>query len=402
MGVATVKAGTAVVLALFLAGALVPVAASHGQAVPARAPSALSISVMPQVLPADSKSYPALVISLVDSGGNPTFSLSDLTVYLSSSNESAASVPTTATLPAGHSYVQVEVTTTGTPGKTEITAASSGLAAKSVSISTAVPLGGARALGLFVSPSGAILGLQGPDATYVVELEGAGGNPGTSGSDTGVVITSSNSSLLAAPIKVTIPAGASLAYGQIAVNKTGGSVLTALASQFVTASADLKVVSATPTLTVAVSPSEIFIRNDSEVTVAVQVLGMPVEGVNIALTTNGGTVSPAGLVTNAAGTGYAVYRSDALGAFVIYATAVDPQLGLNLTGNQLIVVARAGATGTSTGQSGSLSVAPYLPFIVVAVVVVVVVLLVRWAIGRRKGVVEDEEPFPEPATRSAK
>ena len=352
--------------------------------------------MIPQTLPADSGTYSALVISLVDSNGAPTLSLTDVLVYLSSTNQSLAAVPPTVTLPAGHSYVLVSVTTGTIGGSATLTAASSGLSHVSVTVKTVVPASGAQGLGLFVSPSPTLLALEGDDLLYAVELQGASGQPAVDSVATSVVLTSSNGSMMGEPIDVSVPGGSSVAYGQVKVNASGSAVLTALGQGLKTATAQLSV-SATPaTVSLSVSPSEISPQSRSTVTVTVQVLGMPVPGANVTLTTNGGTVLPSIFATGPQGQGNAEYTPAAPGVFTISAVATYPVLGLNLTGSQLIVVSSATATRTGTLAMVS-AIYPYLPIVVIAVVIVVVFLLVRRLIGSRKGAAEEEEGYPDSA-----
>ena len=392
----SVKAGPAVALAILLV-------ASAWQAVPpvagaasGRGPASLAVSVIPQALPADSHAYPSVVISLVDANGAPTFSLTDTLIYLSSTNASVASVPSTVTLAAGHAYVLVNVTTGGSAGTTTLTAASSGLASKSVSVDTVVPSSGAQGLGLFVSPSQTLLALGGKDLVYAVELQGANGQPAISSSATSVIITSSNNDVIGKPISVSIPSGTSVIYGQMAVNATGTATLTALASGLKTATAQVSVASSSPSLSLTASPSTITTSTASSVTVAVQVLGMPVPGASVVLSSNGGTISPAQLVTNAGGQGSVEFLPDAPGVFTIRAVATYPSIGLNVSGTEVIVV--SAATTTATGTLDLLTpITPYLPVLVVVIVIVVAVLLVRRAIGRRKGTSDEDELVTEAA-----
>ena len=395
-----VKAGPVAVLALLLLGAALPMAAASGQAAPDMKPVALRVTVVPQTLPADSNSYPALVISLLTSGGSPTLSLSDVLVYLSSSNESAAAVPPTVTLLAGHAFVQVDVTTSRSPGATIITAASSGLASKSVTINTVVPASGAHSLALFVSPAESLRALKGDDVVYAVQLVGSSGRPAVSSGTTDVVITSSNGSLVGKPINIAIAGGSNVAYGQIMTNSSGSTTLTALAPQLVTATAQLKIAPVPSALALTVVPSGISVGAHSAIALTDQLLGMPVPGANVTLSVNGGTIVPTLLVTGPTGQASATYISDAPGAFIISASAIDARLGLNLTGSSVVVVTQPVPQSTPSPISEFLST--YLPVIVVAVVAVVIVLLVRRATRKRKGAVEEDEPFPVSAPAQPK
>lgn len=388
------KRRLAVLLGLLLLLSSLPLSV-HGQTAPGRRPVGLGVTVVPQTLPADGNVYPALVISVVDASGAPTISLSDVLVYLSSSSESAASTPQTATLPAGHGFVQVDVTTSTTPGTTTITAAASGLESKSVSVSTVAPGTGASSLGLFVSPSPSLHAIEGTDAVYVVQLENVTGRPGASKGTTNVVITCSNSSLIGSPIDVSIPPGATMAYGSITVNRTGTATLTALAPRLVTANAQLQVSSALPTLTLTVTPTLLSSGDTADVSVAVQLLGMPLVGARVNLTASSGTLVPANFVTNTNGQGRATYISQFASAVTISAVATYTQLGVRLTGSTAVLVVQPTATTTTSNDIGS-TLSLYVPIIAVVVAAAAIVLVVRRTLRKRRGVADEDEEFERP------
>ena len=387
--------GRALSLALLLV-ALLPLGAAHGQAAPSHTPAGVSVTVIPPVLPADGGTYPALVISLVDAGGAPTLSLSDVTILLSTTNSTIASVPSTATVSAGHNFVQVSVTTSTTPGTTTLTATGNGLATKQVPLQTVVPTAGASILGLYTSPDASLLALQGSDGVYAVELQTAGGKPGTVSAATDVMITSSNGSLIPRTIDLTIPAGSSVAYGAITVNDSGTATLTAIAHQLATGTAKLVVASSSLALGLTVTPAETPISHSAEVTATLTVLGMPVPGANVTLTVTGGSLLPTAFSTDVNGQGSATYVPGNAGGYTITATAVDPKLGISLKTTALVIVTSTATVTTSSPGAADL-VMPYLPFIIVVVVAVVLVMIVRRALKRRKGATEeDEDEWPEP------
>lgn len=384
------KAGPAVLLALIILGAALPLARADALA-QGHAPAALSASVIPPLLPADSAVYPALVISLVDSGGAPTLSLADITVYLSSSNSSVASVPASVTLPAGHAFVQVPVTTSGSPGSATLAAATNGLVTGTASLKTVALAAGPSALSLYLSPSKSLTALAGDGEVFAVQLVNARGQPSVSSSATSLMITSSDGSVLAGPIGVTIPAGSDVGYGQFKVSQGGAATLTAIAQDLATGTAQLDVAPAEPVLTITPSPGNVTAGGVSTLFVSVSVLGMPAPGANVTLSVTSGELVPSGLIT-ADNNGQAIvkYISSSPGVALVTGTASGSLIG-TVSGSAQVLVNPTG-TSNSAGPLGQLT--PYVPVIVVAAAVVVGFVMVRTTLRRRRGKSVEEPEYP--------
>lgn len=385
------KATGAVLLGLLLLAGAVPVLGVQAQSTSSAAPASLQLSLIPATLPANSGHYPALVISLQDASRRPTMSLSDITVYLSSSNVSIASVPSTVTILGGHPFVDVEVATTHNAGIITLSATSVGLATASVTVRTSQVTAGPTGVALFVSPSKGIQAFAGNDQVYAVQLITTGGRPAFSTRPTDLVIASSNEALIGAPINVTIPAGDDVVFGQFSVNSSGTGTLTALAPELAIGSALVNVAAVSRTLSVSASPPLLNGTGVAIVTVSVTFMGLPAQGISVTLSTSLGTVVPTSVTTGAAGTATAKYISGPTGPATITATAQSNLLG-TLKGSTTIIVKSQQATTTRSG--GILGVfgeaGYYLPLIAVAVVVAVALVLVRLTIRRRRTVIDDE------------
>ena len=186
-------------LRLAAAIVLLLVASVTLSAIPSMATSAqneqtLVLNAIPPRLPTNSSgtsTFPALVVSLDDSHGQPAVSLSDTVVYLSSSVTAVLTVQPTVTILAGHQYAVANVTTAETPGNSTITAVSPGIEAGSTTISTFIARGYPSQLSVYPLPPTFAAG-QVSNATYAVVVEDAAGLPAKTIADTQVHVTSSN------------------------------------------------------------------------------------------------------------------------------------------------------------------------------------------------------------------
>ncbi len=115
--------------------------------------SSLSLSIIPSKLPADGSTYPSVVVSLVEQAGTPTVALTDVTVFLSASQNNVGALPASVTIPMGKTFVIANFTTTTTPGQTVITASSPGLGSSSAQLTTLTPSGFPTHIQVFASPS---------------------------------------------------------------------------------------------------------------------------------------------------------------------------------------------------------------------------------------------------------
>jgi hypothetical protein len=88
-------------------------------------PYKLGISTIPQ-LPADNRTYGAIVVQLLDSADNPVAARSDIPVTISSSSSTTGSPQGTVTVPAGATFAIVNFTATTIPGKFDVVASSQG------------------------------------------------------------------------------------------------------------------------------------------------------------------------------------------------------------------------------------------------------------------------------------
>jgi hypothetical protein len=102
-------------------------------------PSKIAVYGFPCVVPTDGNQHESLVVQLQDLSGNPAKApLEGVTITLTSSNSSVASVPASVTISGGQTYTLSNLTS-NVPGSATITAMTSGYSSASTSITTQLP-----------------------------------------------------------------------------------------------------------------------------------------------------------------------------------------------------------------------------------------------------------------------
>ncbi len=217
-------------LTLILAAQSVPFALAAPGQIPSGATS-LVLTAVPPKLPSDGGSYPAVVVSLIDSKGLPSDAESDTTVYLTSSQTNIAAVPDTVTIPIGKEYVIANASTTTTPGVTAITASSTGLVSASAQLTTITPSGYPSKLKVFVSPSEYLP--RSDVGTVRVELVDDAGLPSKAITPVPARLTSSNISIANLDqSSLTIQPGDFYASGTFHTSGSGSAVITAASTGY--------------------------------------------------------------------------------------------------------------------------------------------------------------------------
>ncbi len=213
-------------LALVLLAQFSPTAFVASGQVPSEA-SSLYVTISPPNLPSDGRSYPAVVVSLLDKAGLPSIAIEDIQVYLTSSRTNIATVPDQVVIQAGKEYVVAQITTTQTPGTTAVTALSSGLSSASTSLTTDTPSGYPSKLKVLVS-------FTQPNSGLVrIEVVDDAGLPSKAISDIPVQITSSNTSVgVLSQNSLTIAAGAFYSTGAFSSPNIGQAVITAASTGY--------------------------------------------------------------------------------------------------------------------------------------------------------------------------
>jgi len=154
-------------------------------------PIAISLSSIPPKLPANSVTYPAVVVSVVDKNGRPTVALVDVQVSLTSSQENVGKVSDSVDIPPGATYAIANFTTTNTAGATIITATSIGLTTTSVSVTTVIAVGYPTHLLLSAVPS-TVPARTSNTGKLIMELQDDVGLPAKAINDVSISLFSSN------------------------------------------------------------------------------------------------------------------------------------------------------------------------------------------------------------------
>ncbi len=246
------------VVSLLLASQAIPLSVAATSGVSSQAVG-LALTIIPPKLPADNGTYSAVVVSLVDSNGLPSAALSDLTVYLTSSQTNIASVPNTVTIPAGSEYVVTNAVTTPTPGSTTITASSHGLVTAFAQLTTATPSGFPSKLVVFVSPSSFLR--RADTGTVRVELVDSAGSPSKAITLVTAHLSSSNASIASLDqSSLTISSGEIYATGTFNTSvNSGQAVITASSTGYGSGGAIVTVVPPSY-CTSACGPSKLLLK----------------------------------------------------------------------------------------------------------------------------------------------
>jgi hypothetical protein len=177
-----------------------------------------------------------IVVWLTDSAGNPARASSPVSVTLTSSNLTVASVsPQVITIPTGQISAVASFTTTKVKGTSEITASAQGLLSGFDTIKTSPASQKPATLVIFTAPN-PVLADDGEYAAILVAVENSTGQPDIVAGSTQVTLTSSNTAVGAVTSQVVIPAGGEFAVANFtSTYLVGSTTLTASAQGLTTA-----------------------------------------------------------------------------------------------------------------------------------------------------------------------
>ncbi len=274
----TLQKRASLLLLLFVVSLAAPLGAQRALAVSSQ--YSLSLTVIPSVLPADGLTHPAVVVSLLNPAGKPAVAFSDVTVYLTSSDQRAGTIDPIVTIPAGRSYVIANFTTTILPGVTTITASSVGLTTAFATVTTKLATGFPTQLQLYALPA-KLPAVNGSLGQIVIESVDDLGLPAPMVGTTVVNATSAASSLVHLyNSSITMKAGQVMAVLNYTVLEPGtpttASVfITATAPGFVTGFTTVNVVTPAKsgsqlTVQVSASPNKLPSNGKSYTALSVQ------------------------------------------------------------------------------------------------------------------------------------
>lgn len=234
-------------------------------------PTSLSLSIIPPSLPADNNTYPAVVVSVVDSTGRPTVALTPVNVSLTSSESSVGTITPTVQIGAGETYAIAKFTTTHTAGTTSITATTTGMTTATAAVTTVIAVGYPTHLFVEAVPSTLPASAAGT-GTLILELQDDVGLPAKAISNVPISIYSSNTNVVNVTAATTV-----MAQGDYLeeVNYTSGfvpgsAVLTASAPGFSSGQSTITVIGSPPLALKLLAQPSTMVACDSSVVSACQ------------------------------------------------------------------------------------------------------------------------------------
>jgi hypothetical protein len=240
LGIGVLLLGLTIVTAL-------PLNAAHAAASQSLVPAALAMSTIPPELPADNNTYPAVVVSVVGSNGEPTVALAAINVSLTSSQENVGVVTEDVEIPAGQTYAIANFTTTHTAGVTTITATTTGLTTASTSVTTVIAVGYPTQLVITAVPD-TVPASAASTGYLILQLEDDVGLPAKAIADVPISLYSSNTNVVNVTAATTV-----MKQGEYLeeINYTSGFVpgsalITASAPGFATGTAAISVLGSPP------------------------------------------------------------------------------------------------------------------------------------------------------------
>jgi hypothetical protein len=235
-------------------------------------PTKLALYGFPPVLPSDGVSYNAIVVQLQDSSGNPAKApLKGITVILTSSNSTIASVAASANISGGQTYTLAKITSNFS-GSATITAQASGYTSAQTTITTQQPsTTSPKNLRIFVAPPKTLADNTAHPLIAIQLLNATGAITTQPVTNITVLLTSSSEDVGKVQSTLKIPAGQ--VYSTATFNttyKAGTTTITAAATDLITATETITTIGPIPTkLTVYCTPSAL--PADSKAYNAIQV-----------------------------------------------------------------------------------------------------------------------------------
>lgn len=366
-------AGTAAITASAsgLVSSTVPVTVDSNYA----APVLLSLNPPPTSLPANGATYNVLTLSLFDNQSRPSTAQSLVQVVLSSSRPDIASVPDSVTVNPGVSFVRIPVTTSSSSGVSVITASAPNFISSSA-IVTAVSIPPTQ-LGIYLAANNALISKNSNQLNLVVQLQDSNGVPAEARSPANVLISFSNSTLLQAPISLTIPKGSDLAYADVPLPQATKGTFSAISNGLYPAFAKFDAAPLAVTDSFLANPPAVPLGQTVSIVFTLKSQGNPVDGALLTWKSNGGTVSASKSATDATGSWTAAFTPTAMGLATVTVTASSPVMGV--VNSTVYVTVQAAQAKQSQSLAQQLLSFPYVLILIgaAAVVAVVAFLFVR-------------------------
>lgn len=337
-------------------------------------PVALSIAPPPTSLPADGGTYNVMTVTLLDNKSRPAVATAPVQIFLTSSRTYIATVPEVVTISQGSSSVNVPVSTLSASGSTFITASAPNFISSSAEVNTvSIP---PVQLGMRLADASALVSPHSNILTLVVQLQDSQGIPSVARAPAKVIISFSNSTLLQAPITLTIPKGSDLVYTNVTLSQATRGTFAAISNGLASTTAQFKAAPLPVTETFVASPLTVQLGQTTSIVFTLLSQGNPVVGATLSWTAVGGSVSSSSSVTGPAGTWTAAFTPDAVGISTVVITASSP---ITKAANSTVYVTVDPAQARSPSLLQKLMTFPYvlIPVAAAAASVLVAFLFLR-------------------------
>ena len=236
-------------------------------------PSKLAVYGFPPVLPADAVQYDALVVQLQDSSSNPAKApLEGITVTLSSSNSTIASVPVSVTISSGQTYTVASIISSAV-GSATITALSSGYTTAQTTIASQQPsTTQPKSLKIYVAPPRTLADKTENQQIVVQLLNATGKITQQLSTNTTIQLSSSNEDVGKVQPTIEIPSGKVYALATfLSTFKAGTTTITAAATDLTADTESVTTIGPIPTkLAVYCNPSVLPADNEAYGAIQVQ------------------------------------------------------------------------------------------------------------------------------------
>jgi hypothetical protein len=229
-------------------------------------PSALAVYAFPPTIPADGNTYPAIVVQIQDSSGNPARApIGGLEVSLTCSNTTVGTVQNSLTIPGGASYAVANFQTNPMAaiypamyaGTADVIAIKQDYTSKLATIKTQVVAPNPTILKVYVGPTKVMADNIPYQNLIAIQLQNSSGVISRISSDILVNIASSEPLVGTVSSTIMIPAAQNYGFANFASTyRPGGTTITAGAQNLQSATVSLATIGSLPTkLTVYCTPS---------------------------------------------------------------------------------------------------------------------------------------------------
>ncbi|MDG6948848.1 MAG: hypothetical protein JRM77_03100 [Nitrososphaerota archaeon] len=284
----------------------------------------LQISHILGDLPADGKTYSAMVVSLVNPAANPCplsggvapptcpyMAPSPVTVLLTSSFPDVAEVPGSVIIPQGGTSAMVNLTTTVTAGFSNITASASDYIPASAKVTTAMMP--QVKIGLYVSEPDVLVSQVEHSANVVVQLQDAFGFPVRARAPVSAVLSFSNSTITGFPMDVVVPTGADMVAVNVNLTAAATGTFGVISQGLAAATASFQATMAPISVELSSAHSSMYTNETSALQFTATYDNLPITGLSLSWTATGGSLSNSTTVTGATGTSSVVFKPSGTG-----------------------------------------------------------------------------------------